>query len=65
MEQSNQPNRRNPEFWEQKTIEELAREQGKGPVNLDEVIGRGAHLWTSDEEFEQFLRDATENQPSK
>ena len=48
-------------FWQERSIEELAREQGVRPVErLEDVLGRHADLWESDEEFEQFLRDIYE-----
>ena len=47
---------RNGAFWQHKTIEEIAKEQGKGLVtDLDKVIGQGKDLWDSDEEFERFV----------
>jgi hypothetical protein len=43
-------------FWRQKSIEELAREQGVKPVTRwEDVFGRGVDLWESDEEFERFV----------
>lgn len=45
------------DFWRQKSIEELAREQGVKPIaRLEEVLGLGADLWDSDEDFEEFLQ---------
>jgi hypothetical protein len=45
-------------FFQHKTADEIAAEQGKGPVtNLDEIIGKGKGLWKSDAEFEQFVAD--------
>ncbi len=44
-------------FWQPKTAEELAAEQGiDGPQDLDGLIGDGAELWDTDEEFDEFLR---------
>lgn len=43
-------------FWREKTIEELAAEQGVRPVErLEDILGRHADLWESDEEFEAFV----------
>ena len=45
-------------FWQHKTAEQIAAEQGIGPVtdkDLDEMIGMGKGLWKTDEEFEEFL----------
>jgi len=37
-------------------VDEIAAEQGKGLVtDFDALLGQGADLWKSDEEFEQFL----------
>ena len=45
------------EFWREKSIEELAAEQGVRPVErIEDILGRGADLWDSDEDFEQFLK---------
>lgn len=47
-------------FWQEKTLDELAAEQGlRLPQSLDRLIGRGQDLWESDEEFEEFLRALT------
>jgi hypothetical protein len=52
---------RNGDFWKHKTIEELAKEQGIGPVtDMDKIIGQGKDLWDSDEEFERFVADIYE-----
>ena len=43
-------------FWQAKSLDELAEEQGVRPVErMEDVFGRGASLWDSDEEFEEFL----------
>ncbi len=42
---------------ERKTIEQLAAEQGVKPTRLEDILGKGAHLWKSDEEFERFVAD--------
>jgi hypothetical protein len=43
-------------FWREKTIEELAAEQGVTlPQRWEDLYGAGEHLWKSDEEFEEFL----------
>ncbi len=45
------------EFWREKSLEQLAEEQGVGVVTrLDDVMGRGATLWDDDEGFEEFVR---------
>jgi hypothetical protein len=69
MSQANRRNKRTPKkrtkkkmperkgaFWQHKTAEEIAKEQGKGPItDLDKIIGGGKDLWDSDEEFERFV----------
>ena len=46
----------NEEFWQEKDIEMLAREQGVKPVaDPDELFGAGSDLWKDDGEFEDFL----------
>jgi uncharacterized protein (DUF2384 family) len=40
-----------------KSIEELAAEQGIRPTRLDDVLGKGADLWESDRDLEQFVED--------
>jgi hypothetical protein len=44
-----------PRFLPETTIEQLMAQQGiAGPQDLDALIGSGADLWDSDEEFERF-----------
>ncbi len=44
-------------FSERKSIEELAAEQGvKLEGQLKRIVGSGAHLWSSNEEFEEFVQ---------
>jgi hypothetical protein len=44
-----------------KTIEEIAAEQGVPlPQDLDSLIGQGKDLWSSDEEFEAWLKELNE-----
>ena len=40
-----------------RSIEELAAEQGVNPTRLDDILGKGADLWASDLELEQFVED--------
>jgi len=43
-------------FWQEKSIDQMAEEQGIRPVKrLEDVLGRHADLWGSDEEFEAFV----------
>jgi len=43
-------------FWNPKSAEQLAAEQGiDRPQSLDALIGSAADLWSSDEEFHEFL----------
>jgi len=43
----------------EKTIEQLAAEQGVKPVTrLEDYLGAARHLWESDEDFESFLQAA-------
>lgn len=44
------------QYSQHKTIEELAAEQGVKPRKWDEIVGMGAELWSSDAEFEEFVR---------
>ena len=44
-------------FSERKPIEELAAEQGTKPTRLVDILGKGADLWESDQEFERFVAD--------
>ncbi len=51
------------DFWESKTLEELAAEQGVSPIErLEEVFGRGADLWRDEAEWEAFLSALPESQ---
>ena len=44
------------DFWRQPTLDELAKAQGIKPINrLEDVLGKGADLWESDEDFDAFL----------
>jgi hypothetical protein len=38
-----------------KTIEEIALERGWEPFDWDEMVGQGADLWDSNEEFKDFV----------
>ncbi len=42
---------------ERKSIEQLAAEQGTKPTRLEDILGKGADLWESDQEFDQFVED--------
>ncbi len=43
-------------FWETKSLEELAAEQGVAPIeDLDEVFGRASELWDDNDDFDRFL----------
>ena len=49
-------------FWQAKTIEELAAEQGVPLVpNFDALFGAGKDLWADDAEFEAFLGNLRES----
>jgi hypothetical protein len=44
-------------FLERRSIEELAAEQGvRLEGQLARVLGAGAHLWETDEDFAEFVR---------
>jgi len=44
------------DFWREPTIEQLAAEQDlRVPQTVDGMIGAGADLWGSDEEFGEFV----------
>lgn len=48
-------------FWQAKTIDELAAEQGVSvPQDLDALLGAGKDLWADDAEFDAFLADLSE-----
>jgi hypothetical protein len=44
-------------FSESRSIEALAAEQGVKPTKLEDILGNGADLWESDQEFERFVKD--------
>jgi hypothetical protein len=44
------------DFWQPRTLEELAAAQGVGPVDRpEELLGQGADFWADEAEFERFL----------
>jgi len=44
------------DFWQEKSLEQLAAEQSIQPLQrLEDILGHGAFLWENDEEFEAFL----------
>lgn len=44
------------EFWQERTLEQLAEEQAIRPLQrLDDVLGHASSLWEDDEDFEEFL----------
>ena len=44
-------------FSEPKSLEEHAAEQDTKPTRLEDILGKGADLWKSDQELEQFVED--------
>lgn len=53
------------QFWEQKTLDVLAEEQGVGPLRtLEDVLGKAGELWGSDEDFADFI-EATHGRRSE
>jgi len=49
------------EFWEEKSLDELAEKQGIGPAySFNAFFGRGRDLWESDAELEAFVREIYE-----
>jgi hypothetical protein len=52
------PGRPASPFWRKKELAELVEAQGVRPVaRLEDLLGKGAELWDSDENFERFLDD--------
>lgn len=46
-------------FWSERSLEQLAADQGVAPINhLEDVWGKGAELWADDQGFEAFLAAA-------
>jgi uncharacterized protein (DUF2384 family) len=44
------------DFGKRPTLEEIIAEQNGGrPTRVEDILGKGADLWDSDEEFEEFL----------
>lgn len=70
MHRAKQPSRRtksrsrarpSTDFWRHRSADELADEQGIGPItDLGDVISKGASLWANDKELERFLADIRE-----
>jgi hypothetical protein len=55
------PADRNNTFWRTKTIAGLAAEQGIPLIaDFKALLGAGKDLWSSDEEFEAWLKDLQE-----
>jgi hypothetical protein len=48
---------RTPAVRQRKSIEQLAAEQGVNPTRLEDILGKGANLWKSDQQLEQFIED--------
>jgi hypothetical protein len=45
------------DFWQPKSLEDLAAQQGVTPVaSLEAVLGRAADLWKDEAEFDRFLQ---------
>jgi hypothetical protein len=52
-------------FWSERSLEQLAANQGIAPINqLEDAWGKGAELWADDEDFKAFLT-ASEGIPSE
>jgi hypothetical protein len=44
------------DFWQEKSLVQLAAEQAVQPLQrIEDILGHGAFLWENDEEFEEFL----------
>ena len=44
------------EFWRQKSVDELAEEQGVGPINnLNRLFGCGKDLWETEKEWNDYM----------
>lgn len=44
------------DFWQEKSLEQLAIEQGVSPIRrFEDIWGKGSDLWTDAEDFEAFL----------
>ena len=49
------------DFWESRSIDELAEEQGiDAPQQFDGMIGAAADLWNDDEDVERFVNGIRE-----
>ena len=45
-----------PKLEHKKSLKQLMKEQGTKPLRkFEDVFGKGAHLWESDEAFDAFL----------
>jgi hypothetical protein len=43
-------------FWQEKSLEQLAAEQGVSAVlRFEDLWGKGSDLWTDEDDFEAFL----------
>ncbi len=45
------------DFWREKTLEELAQEQGVEPFRWENAFGKGADLWDDDDDFDAFIKE--------
>ena len=53
-------------FWHQKSVGELAAEQGVGPVNdLDCLFGCGKDLWETEEEWNDYMETVQSGRKEK
>ena len=44
------------DFWHQKSVDELAEEQGVRPINnLDSLFGYGKDLWETEREWNDYM----------
>ncbi|HUT54135.1 MAG TPA: hypothetical protein VM658_12165 [bacterium] len=44
------------EFWQEKSLEQLAREQNVKPIEKwEDFFGKGADLWEDEKDFQAFL----------
>ena len=44
------------DFWHQKSVDELAEEQGVAPINdLDRLFGCGKDLWETEREWNDYM----------
>ncbi len=57
MQLKDYENQEQEDYWQEKSLEQLAKEQGVAPVKrLEDILGKSGDFFDDEEDFQAFLR---------